>query len=141
MRCKRIYGTRNLISNFFLLPSKSMGGSVVQCYLDSNYKPQIGLSFNKYNAHQNDLVENITGIELISAVYEDGILHCVWNRDLNTQVNGETFDLVNNLYFIQLAKGKMNGSMKSSQIKSTEILSQKYLILCYVFQSLFLKNH
>ncbi len=114
MRCKRIYGTRNLISNF-LFPSKSMGGSVVQCYLDSNPLPQIGLSFNKYNSHKNDLVENITGIELISAVYKDGTLHCVWNRDLNTQVNGETFDLVNNRYYIQLAKGGMKE--KSMKIK------------------------
>ncbi len=90
-----------------------MGGSVVQCYLDSDALPQIGLSFNKYYVHQNDLVENITGIEFISADYKDGILHCVWNRDLNTEVNGQTFDLVNNRYYIQLAKGKMNASMKS----------------------------
>jgi hypothetical protein len=118
-----------------------MGGSVTHCYLDSNHRPQIGLSFNKYYAHQNDLVENVTGIELISALYKDGILHCVWSRDLNTQVNGENFDLVNNHYYIQLAKGGMNASMKSSQIKSLQFFSQKYLILCYAFQSLFFKNH
>jgi hypothetical protein len=92
-----------------------MGGSVVHCYLDSKALPQIGLSFNKYNSHKNELVENITGIELIPADYKDGILHCVWNRDLNTQVNGETFDLVNNRYYIQLAKGEMKE--KSVKIK------------------------
>jgi hypothetical protein len=84
-----------------------MGGSVIHCYLDSKALPKIGLSFNKYNSHKNELVGNITGIELTSAVYEDGTLHCVWNRDLDTQVSGETFDLVNNRYYIQLAKGGM----------------------------------
>jgi hypothetical protein len=94
-----------------------MGGSVVQCYLDSKAEPQLGFSFNKYNAHQNDLVDNLTGIEVVSTVYKDGILHCIWNRDLINEVNGQTFDLDNNRYYIQLAKGLMNGSINSHEIK------------------------
>jgi hypothetical protein len=93
-----------------------MGGSVVQCYLDSKSEPQLGFSFNVYHAHQNKMVDNMTGIELVSSVYKDGILRCVWNRNLNTQVNGEIFDLVNNHYYIQLAKGGMIGSKKFQYI-------------------------
>jgi len=86
-----------------------MGGSVAQCYLDTSGSPKFGLSFNDYGQHKNGDVQNVTGIQQISTQFADGILHCVWNRDQNSSVNGQTFDLANNKYYIQLARGAMNG--------------------------------
>ncbi|XP_075529032.1 uncharacterized protein LOC142560668 isoform X2 [Dermacentor variabilis] len=78
--------------------------SVVEC-IRSGEKILIRESWNQEGT-ANTLLETPTaGITFGSHAMTDGVLKCTWKRKAMTTVQGKTFDLAKNKYFVLLAKG------------------------------------
>jgi len=89
-----------------------MYGSVIQCYVDESGVAKMGLSHNEFGPrHTNQVIPgDITGIKFDSMTFTDGLLKCVWTRNAKTTVKGQSYDLINSAYHLQIATGEMNES-------------------------------
>lgn len=88
------------ISEDNLMGSDSVGDCII-----FDGKPSFHYSWNE--GRENKIMNEISEIKGLSAKAEDGILNCRWTRDIEILENGMTFNLLNNEYYILLAKGPM----------------------------------
>jgi hypothetical protein len=80
--------------------------SVVECLI---FKNGTTLFRNSWNSQfSNYVINDIHGIVVSGYVsYHNGLISCKWLRMPYTKVNGMTFNIVDNQYYILLAKGKL----------------------------------
>ncbi|XP_039277082.1 putative ferric-chelate reductase 1 homolog isoform X1 [Nilaparvata lugens] len=93
-----------------LSQDQKMGGdSVMECVYDPNTPSNVVklfMSWNIPNDKKNTRARvQQSAVNLLSSSYEDGELYCKFTRDVRTTIEGTTFDLANNKYFLLLAAG------------------------------------
>ena len=99
--------TKNHYIALSLSNKTSMNGNVIYCYLNDNGKGKIGIG----DIHGRKVIHlnSVDGISLNSVTFENSLLSCRWSRQPKTVVDGYQYDLINNKYHIELAKGNMKG--------------------------------
>ena len=88
----------------------SMNGSVVNCYIDelgSVKHTNMGVGYIK--GRRVIRLNSVDGIHLKNITLKDNLLSCQWLRRAKTVVDGHEYDLINNKYYLELAKGPMKG--------------------------------
>jgi hypothetical protein len=86
--------------------NKMGNDSVVECVIFKNGTTLFRNSWN--SGHNNYVINDVHGIVVSGNVsYDNGLISCKWIRMPYTKVEGMTFDIVDNKYYILLAKGKL----------------------------------
>ena len=71
---------------------------------------------------------NVQGVEQVSAKHENGLLSGSWRETQVTKVEGKTFDLKNNKYYIFLVYGPVDAKGKFYEKTFFMIFKKKYII-------------
>lgn len=104
----------------------SMGGdSVTEC-LVQNDRVIVQQSWNTEPKKGNKVLSNPTlGINDNSGSMVDGVMTCKWKRPLVTNIQGVTFNLADNKYYLMLAKGVVRSNTK---VQHTSRLASEHLV-------------
>ena len=99
--------TKNHYIALSLSNKVKMNGNVIYCYLNDNGDGKIGIGY--ISGHKVIHLNSVDGISLNDVTFQNSLLSCRWSRQPKTVVDGYEYDLINNKYYIELAKGKMRG--------------------------------
>ena len=108
--------TKNYYIELSLSNKTDMNGNVIYCYL--NEKGVGVIAVGDIHGHNVNQLNSVNGINLNGVTFKNSLLSCRWSRQAKTVVEGYQYDLFNKKYYIQLAKGDMNGD-KYFLIKKT----------------------